>query len=236
MISDSFILGRTLAFRVSITVLICFALLFIFKLFKARRKIILLQRQGLVSFSIMPHLTSLRKGVVTDCDILQSMPPHHPIFGHLLVLKDVVSKNPSDMHGQLLPNQLQQAFPSLGSVFYVDTWPINAPLLVIASPDAARQITQDHSLPKFAALRGFLRPITGQSDLITMEGEQWKVWRNTFNPGFSAAHMMSLVPSILEETLVFRDILRERALKGEVFPLTETTTNLTMDVIGRVTL
>jgi sterigmatocystin biosynthesis cytochrome P450 monooxygenase len=164
------------------------------------------------------------------------MPPYNLLFGHLLTLKNVVSNLPSDIHGQLLPNQIQQAFSHLGPIFYVDTWPINAPLLIVASPDAARQITQGHSLSKFGALRNFLRPITGESNLITMEGEQWKIWRSIFNPGFSANHMMSLVPGIMKEILTFCDILREHALKGVAFPLTEVTTNLAMDVIGRVTL
>ena len=64
----------------------------------------------------------------------------------------------------------------------------------------------------------------------------WKTWRSIFNPGFSADHLNTLVPAIVQDALVFCDNLREHARKDEMFSMEEMTINLTIDVIGRVTL
>ena len=151
-------------------------------------------------------------------------------------MKEVVETLPSDVHPQYFPHELQRAFPQLGPVFYIDNWPYIAPMLIIASPSAAFQVTQEHSLPKFPAMREFMRPIAGDFDLVSMDGPMWKTWRGIFNPGFSSAHLTSLVPEIIREATVFCDILRERAERQEIFPLKKLTDNLTMDIIGKVVL
>jgi hypothetical protein len=68
-----------------------------------------------------------------------------------------------------------------------------------------------------------------------MEGQIWKKWR-VFNPGFSAAHLMILVPGVVKETETFGQILREHAEKKDIFQMKAWTDNLTMEVIGRVAL
>ncbi|RQM07405.1 hypothetical protein DH86_00003198, partial [Scytalidium sp. 3C] len=45
--------------------------------------------------------------------------------------------------------------------------------------------------------------------------------------------ILSLVPGMVEETLVFREILTRHAVSGEVFSMSEKTTRLAIDVIGR---
>lgn len=69
-----------------------------------------------------------------------------------------------------------------------------------------------------------------------MPEEQWKPWREIFNPGFSASYILEQVPHIVQEVLVYCEILREHAQKGEIFSLDETLLRLTMDIIGTVTL
>ena len=81
-----------------------------------------------------------------------------------------------------------------------------------------------------------MRPLADNQDLVSLEGPTWKKWRNVYNPGFSASHLISLVPLIAEQVLVFCDILRERTKEKAVFPLEEATMNLTMDTIGRIVL
>lgn len=109
-------------------------------------------------------------------------------------------------------------------------------MLIVASPSAAFQVTQEHSLPKFPAMREFMRPIAGDFDLVSMDGPMWKTWRGIFNPGFSSAHLTSLVPEIIKEATGFCDILREKTARQEIFPLKKLTDNLTMDIIGKVVL
>ncbi|MCJ1422456.1 hypothetical protein MMC29_000336 [Sticta canariensis] len=100
-----------------------------------------------------------------------------------------------------------------------------------------RQMTQENPLlPKHNGQRQFLRPLSGKHDLVTMEGQLWKTWRTIFNPGFSANHLMTLVPTILEDVSIFYGILRGHAEKGDLFSLEEATLSVTLDVIGRVTL
>lgn len=164
------------------------------------------------------------------------MPPHSLVFGHLGTPYRFMSKIPRDVHEHYLPNLIIRAMPELGPIFYLDGWPFSGPILVLASPAGAFQATQAHSLPKYHATRTYLDPLTSGHDLVSMEGQMWKTWRNIFNPGFSADHINTLVPSIVQDTLVFGDNLREHVRKNDMFSLEELTINLTIDVIGRVTL
>ena len=109
-------------------------------------------------------------------------------------------------------------------------------MLVVASTGGLYQITQEHSLPKYHALKHFLEPITEGLDIVTMEGDLWKTWRGIFNPGFSANHLMNLTGSLVEETDRFCGILQNRLEDQKTFQMKDLTDNLTMDIIGRVVL
>lgn len=50
-----------------------------------------------------------------------------------------------------------------------------------------------------------------------MDGQEWKYWRDMFNAGFSASHLMALVPDVLKETMVFLSVLNDHATKLDVF-------------------
>lgn len=164
------------------------------------------------------------------------MPPHHPVFGQLQLLGEVMSKLPQDVHGHVLPHQIKLKFPDLGPAFYIDTWPFGPQMLAVTAPDQAYQITQAHSLPKFHALRDYMRPMTGGNDMIAMEGKEWRTWRNVFQPGFKSGHLMKLVPEMVNEMSIFCDILRDLAKKQEIFLMDLVATKLTLDIIGRVAL
>jgi len=164
------------------------------------------------------------------------MPPHNPVFGHIFVLASVMSKLPKDAHPHYLPNQLQSTYPDLGPIFYLDAWPFITLSLVIASPATLAQVTTEHVLPKFPAIKDFLYPLANGKDIVSMDGQEWRYWRNMFNPGFSASHLISLVPEIVEETTRFCDILKDRARKQDIIRMKFLTDNLAMDVIGKVVL
>ena len=164
------------------------------------------------------------------------MPPHHPVFGHLPFIAGIMSKLPSDVHGHVLPHQIQLQLPEIGPMFYVDTWPFGPPILAVAGPDPAYQITQLHSLPKFHALRDFMRPMTGGNDLVTMESKEWKTWRTIFSPGFQSGHLMTLVPEIMQDLSTFCETLRELARKPDIILMDPLTTKLSLDIIVRVAL
>jgi cytochrome P450 len=121
-------------------------------------------------------------------------------------------------------------------LFYIDTWPFGPPMLVATSPDSANQITIAHSLAKFIALREYMKPMTGGMDLRTLEGSAWKTWRNVFQPGFNSGHLMTKVPEMIEDILIFCENLRAHAASGEVFQMDPLTVNLNLDIIGRLDL
>ena len=131
---------------------------------------------------------------------------------------------------------IRRTLPDLGPIYYLDTWPFGPQMLVVASTDGLHQITQEHSLPKYHALKEFLKPIAEGLDIVTMEGDLWRTWRGIFNPGFSAGHLMGLTKDIVEETDRFCDILQEYSRNGKIFRMKHLTDNLTMDIIGRVVL
>ena len=147
-----------------------------------------------------------------------------------------MSKLPKDAHPHCLPDQLRQAYPGMGPIFYLDAWPFMTLNLVVASPATLAQITTEHVLPKFPAIKDFLYPLANGKDIVSMDGREWKYWRNIFNPGFSASHLMTLVPEIVRETMVFCEVLHDHAKKQDIFPMKALTDNLAMDIIGKVVL
>lgn len=164
------------------------------------------------------------------------MPPHHPVFGHIFVLAKVMSKLPKDAHPHYLADQLRRTYPDMGPIFYLDAWPFITLTLVVASPATLAQITTEHVLPKFPAIKDFLYPLANGKDIVSMDGREWKYWREMFNPGFSASHLMTLVPNIVKETTVFSDVLNDHATKQDVIRMKNMTDNLAIDVIGKVVL
>lgn len=145
------------------------------------------------------------------------MPPHHPLFGHVKLITRIIRRLPSHAHGHYLADQVRPLYPNLGPAFYLDAWPFGPRFLIVTSPDMIHQFTHDRYLPKHKGMRRFLAPLTGSQDLVSMEGQSWKEWRVIFNPGFSADHIMSLVPTMVDEVTIFRDILREHAKKRICF-------------------
>jgi cytochrome P450 len=110
-------------------------------------------------------------------------------------------------------------------------------MLIVTDPDVIAQFcAADRLLPKHPGVKTFLYPITGGYDLNCLEGDVWKFWRKLFNPGFSAGHVLNLVPGMVDEVGVFRDQLFDRAKKGEMFAFEEHALNLAIDFIGRVAL
>jgi hypothetical protein len=89
---------------------------------------------------------------------------------------------------------------------------------VITGPDIAIQASTKHDLPKPRNQEKTFRPIVGGPSFITMNDAEWKHWRSTFSSGFSASHMLSLVPSIVDSMDVFCEILEKYAGR-DVFSL-----------------
>ena len=163
------------------------------------------------------------------------MPPHSFLFGHLGVLRQVLSRLPPGCHPFYMSDQIRRTYSELGPVYYLDLWPFALSMLMLNSPETMYQV-QERNLPKHPNLKQFLAPLTDGLDIVSMNGAPWKRWRSVFNPGFSAAHLQTLVPCIVRETETFCNLLADHAAKGDVFRMKELTNNLALDVIGTVVL
>ena len=126
---------------------------------------------------------------------------------------------------------------SLGGLIFLDSWPfVPEPVMVIADPDLAAQVTQKHPLPKHPLARTFVEPVVGRESMILAEGTEWKALRSMFNPGFASPNLATLISGIVDTSLIFCDVLTKHAEHSDVFRMEDALTRLTVDIIGRVVL
>ncbi|KAG9516228.1 cytochrome P450, partial [Aureobasidium melanogenum] len=91
-------------------------------------------------------------------------------------------------------------------------------------------------MPKHPVLGEALSVISGGGDMLSSDGPQWKVWRSAFNPGFSVAHLMTMMPTIVDNVATFAQILHKHAVNNELFRMEHHATRLTIDIIGKIVL
>ena len=124
-------------------------------------------------------------------------------------------------------------------VFYLDAWPMSGLFLAVISPSAAitaAQTNQKLALNRPNLLPRFFKPITGGPSLFDMREPEWRPWRAAFSKGFNTEHFLSLVPSMVKETLVYRDTLRDLVKSSKMFDLDTITLRFTMDLMGQTIL
>ncbi len=129
-------------------------------------------------------------------------------------------------------------FPKHG-ICYLDLWPFGPTLILINSPALSEQATHTNTVlaaERPPVLRNYMYPIAGGPNLFDMPEKEWKPWRAVLSKAFAATHVMSLVPSIVDECLVFCDTLRRHAHERNLFFLDPTTRRLTLDFAGHLTL
>lgn len=167
---------------------------------------------------------------------LPSPPMKHWVLGNIDVMARTVPLYPNDAHPQGIFLYLQQKY-NLPAVWYLDLWPVADSFIFTNDPlIASRYATTGQSLPKSASFKRYIDALLGVNNIVSTEGAHWKSLRSMFNPGFSSAHLMNLVPYIVEASLTFVDILREKAATNELFLLEDQATRLTIDIIGKVVL
>ncbi len=86
----------------------------------------------------------------------------------------------------------------------------------------------------------YLAPLTDNMDIVGAVGAPWRSWRSRLSYGFAPKNINALVPAILDDVAVFRDILKSKTGKagtwGPVLALEPLTTNLMFDIIARAAL
>lgn len=155
--------------------------------------------------------------------------------GHLLVLKDKLDLLPADASPFYAFEELVKKDFSDTEIFVMDYWPMYEPSLMITSPEISAQVSNEFNLQRDERELKYFGPVVGGQSLITMTNEDWNYWRKLFNPAFSSAHMLNLVPSLVDSVEVFCELLRERVGKG-ITLLDDMTGRLTMEIITKASL
>lgn len=165
-------------------------------------------------------------------------PCHSFFFGHLLYLKSMIDKLPQNAHYQNALGDIAREHFSKEGAFYLDLWPVSGLFLAVVSPKVAEQIhaNPDMSMERPSLLPRFFKPICGGPSLFDLPEKKWRPWRAVFSKGFSADHILSLVPSMVDETAVYCETLQSLALDRSMFYLDPTTLRFTIDVIGKAIL
>ena len=162
-------------------------------------------------------------------------PPHSYAFGSLQALGEIVQSQPRLAAPQCRPLLLKEKH-NLKDYFYMDPWPFGPPAMVILNTEMMQDIAVKTSLPKNPEVDKFVQHIGGPGNLVTAEGAEWKKWRSAFNPGFSSNYLITLVPLIVGQAMVYVDILTQKTKENALFRMEPLTTKLTVDIIGKVVL
>lgn len=163
-------------------------------------------------------------------------PMQNLLLGHLYIAEECARVFPKRIHSHTWPDYIREKW-NMPEVFYVDWRPFGPLWMFMADPElSADYITVKQSLPKSPWETGFVDRFLGTNNLVTLEGGRWKTLRGRFNPGFSSVNVMTYVGGIVDASLRFIDVLREKARTNELFELEDYATRLTIDIIGLAVL
>ncbi|KAL8631386.1 hypothetical protein Q9189_002896 [Teloschistes chrysophthalmus] len=92
------------------------------------------------------------------------------------------------------------------------------------------------SMQRPPLLPRFFKPIAGGPNMFDMREHDWKPWRAIFSKAFSTEHVVSLIPDMVDETMVYSETLKKFAEQKQMFQLDLITLRFTIDVIGKTIL
>lgn len=159
-------------------------------------------------------------------------PEHSFILGNLKVMGEKMKNYPADMHPQPLFVDLQIEHNYRG-LYYMDMYPFSYSLAIITDPGVASQVQTSPDFYRHPMVNGFLGGLVGTKSIFVTKGNEWQRQRSWFSPAFSLSHLLTLIPGMVEEALVFKEKLTKFAVSGEVFSMNDAALKLTIDVIAR---
>jgi cytochrome P450 len=151
------------------------------------------------------------------------------LLGNLGVMGEYSKRFPSDCHPQWLFSVMAKDH-CLRGIYYLDLYPFAEPMVFLLDPAVSAQVDR---LPRHKIALDLIRGLAGTKGIFSTKGAEWLAQHNWFMPAFSISHIMTLVPGIVEETLVFREKLAKYAVSGDTFSMNEDVMRLTIDVIAR---
>jgi len=148
------------------------------------------------------------------------MMPHSFLFGHLHILARRTRHKAPNIYPhyltELILSEWKNLFPfekKPPPFIYIDFYPFGPPTIFTLNASLpAQYLTQPGQIKHHPDSHAYLYPLTYNLDLFSADGPQWRLWRGILSPGFSPKNITGLVPSILDEVVVFRDILKSHAV------------------------
>ncbi|KAE8447159.1 hypothetical protein EG329_010990 [Mollisiaceae sp. DMI_Dod_QoI] len=163
-------------------------------------------------------------------------PPFSMWFGSIPAVASLYKNSPMDTHPMCTMTLLSRKH-NLGGIYYLDTWPFcDMCQLCVTDPEVAAQAVQKHDLPKYHLYPQIVGHITGRTSMLLTHGPEWKKVRSLFNPGFSAGHLNTLIPMIVDDVLIYHSALSSLAEKGEVVQIEDPLTRLMIDIMAHIVL
>lgn len=163
-------------------------------------------------------------------------PPHHAIWGHFLIMRDMAANLPPNTAPHMLTNMMREKY-GLGDFFYLDLWPLAPPQLVIVHSELAAHVTQKLNLPKQSGMiRQWTSHILGPKSIVTSNGHDWLVARKSFSPGFQPRKILQRVPDTVDDVLEFCEVLKQHAISGKSFEMIEVGARMVFNVSAKVVL
>lgn len=121
----------------------------------------------------------------------------------------------------------------------VDLRPVNRPTVLVTNHEIAEQVSRASTLYPTSVPKTYLdnlEPLLGPTSILSVHGDDWKMLRKRFSPGFAPQHLMTLLPCILDKIPVFLERLDGLARSGREISLTKLLISLTFDIIGAVVM
>ncbi|KAL3808862.1 hypothetical protein ACHAXA_004149 [Cyclostephanos tholiformis] len=151
-------------------------------------------------------------------------PNRHWLFGHGRDLDLTRTNN----HDVLFLNWMTE----LKSKVIMFHLPIVGRFIVVGDADVARYVLGNAFVK--SPTYGALLPLIGRRSLVTMEGEEWKAQRKSYNPGFSPDFLRRTVSTIIDKTRRFMDVCDMDVNYGRSTNMLGRAIDLTIDVIVSV--
>ncbi|KAI1352317.1 cytochrome P450 [Xylaria sp. FL0043] len=177
----------------------------------------------------------LRYKRFTQYASLPQLPPTL-LLGHLKTMDEYIRRGAADRHPDYIFSDMHEAL-GRPPLMFVDLRPINRPMVLITNHEIAEQVSRASELFPTSPPKSFLKylePLIGPTSILASHGDEWKVLRKRFSPGFAPKHLGTLLPCILDKTSLFISHLDHFARTEAEFPLVPLVVNLTFDIIGSV--
>ncbi|KAI0154588.1 cytochrome P450 [Xylariaceae sp. FL1272] len=182
-------------------------------------------------------LVKLRYKRFTQYAHLPQLPPSL-LLGHLKTMDEYIRRGRANRHPDMIFAEMHQAL-GRPPLMLVDLRPVNRPMVLVTNHEVAEQVSRASALFPTSVPKsdlGYLEHITGATSILAVHGDQWKTLRKRFSPGFASQHLFTILPCILDRTLLFVSHIDRLASTGEAFSIVPLIINLTFDIIGSVSM